>query len=66
MRTPTPSTRYAVVIAGLYGPDVSFWDSSEYVIQLLAWYASKGCCAQTGVAVWHRRSAKARWVCITN
>lgn len=65
MNAAAPQDRYAVVTATISGPNVSFWTKHESVIGLLCIYAQSGCCTRDGVAVWHRKSAKARWVCIS-
>jgi hypothetical protein len=66
MSTPAITDRYAVVSTGCYGPTVSFWSDHLTVIDLMTRYARAAWCTEQAFAVWHRRSAKARWVCITN
>jgi len=63
MYTLDPSHRYAVVSPMGEGPWVSFWQTHLNVIELL----SRHCHASCGknISVWHRKSPKARWVCIS-
>lgn len=65
MTTPQPTDRYAVVSPSCDGPTVSFWRDHMTVIGLMTRYARNAWYTEQGFSVWHRRSAKARWVCIT-
>lgn len=62
MRAPTSIDRYAVVIPGLYGPSVSFWESSDSVIRLLARYC--GIEFDIPVSVWRHDGERDQWRCI--
>lgn len=64
--TPTPESRYAVVSPTHCGPYVSFWPNHTSVIHLLAYYSNMTWHQSPGFSVWHRRSAKARWVCVSS
>lgn len=66
MSTPQPTDRYAVVCPGSDGPAVSFWSNHQCVIHLMTYYSNVAWSQPVGFSAWHRRSAKARWVCITN
>lgn len=66
MSTPAPTDRYAVVSPSLSGPNVSFWQDHTSVIRLLTYYSNMTWHTTPGFSVWHRRSAKARWVCVSN
>ena len=63
--TPAPTDRYAVTYPGTVGPCVSYWASHQMVISLLANHSNNTWPGVMGFSVWHRRSAKARWVCIS-
>lgn len=64
--TPDPDARYAVVSPALSGPYVTFWPDHHSVIHLMTHYANVVWFKSVGFSVWHRRSAKARWVCVSN
>ena len=63
---PQPTDRYAVVCPHSSGPDVSFWPDHLSIIKLMTLHARCVWSKEQPFSVWHRRTAKARWVCITN
>lgn len=65
MSAPQPTDRYAVVCPSSDGPSASFWRDHLAVIDLMTRYARAAWYTEQGFSVWHRRSAKSRWVCIT-
>lgn len=65
MSTPEPTDRYAIVTPGFYGPDVSFWANHAMVIKMLTTLAREPRSEGLLLSVWHRRTAKSRWECVS-